>query len=217
MQNPLPFLLPALAAFLFLALAMPTAAQDGQPMVPLIMPRLERKDPHQTMREAHVAEQRGDTDTAWALVTSAINSGDLDQRALADAYIWRGRLTLDGGDPSQALADFRRAVELAPQTSPALAWRALAWLALGRSETALADARQATHLTPERTEAHLALGLALLALNQPEQALTSLGQALCLSPKNTPALLARAKALQALNISTQPPASPCSEDAQPKQ
>lgn len=180
-RNPTAILLAAL--LLAAALAAPAAAtaQDG-PLIPLLTPRLHREDPRQTLARAEQALDAGDTQTAWELATEAINSGDLDQKALATAHVWRGRLDLGRSRPAAALADFRRALELAPAASGALAWRSRAWLALGRPQPALEDARRAVETTPENPAAHLSLGLALLALDRPTDALAPLSQANRLAP-----------------------------------
>jgi len=175
----------------------PALAQDA-PLIPLLSPRLVRDDPHQLVRQGREAALHGDPATAWELLTRAVNSADMDQRALADALVLRGRLGLEGAAPEQALADFRRAVELAPATSGALAWRALAWLELDRPGPALDDARRAVTLTPSAALGHLALGRALLAQDRPQDALAALDEALRLDPDLGPARADRARALRAL-------------------
>lgn len=171
---------------------------ENAPLIPLLTPRLTRDDPRQLVRRGREAARDGDADEAWDLLTRAVNSQDLDQRSLADALVLRGRLGLEGVAPYQALADFRRAVELAPAASGALAWRALAWLELARPEPALDDARRAVTLTPSLALAHLALGRALLAQGRPAEAKDALDEALRLDPGLGAALQDRAGALRAL-------------------
>ncbi len=197
MQRTLPVLVLLLAALAALAAPAPGRAQDG-PMIPLLTPRLNRENPRETLRQAEAALARGERDLAWELATKAINSGDLDQPALAGAYVWRGRLGLDAGDAGQALADFRRGVELAPAASDALAWRARAWLALDAQDPALDDARRAAALTPDSPAAHLALGLALTARGAPAEAAAALERALQLAPDDPETAAALAAARDAL-------------------
>ncbi|WP_291497884.1 tetratricopeptide repeat protein [Desulfocurvus sp.] len=175
----------------------PGTAQDA-PLIPLLSPRTTRDDPRQMVRQGREAARCGDRDQAWELLTRAVNSTDMDQRSLADALVLRGSLGLGGVAPYQALADFRRAVELAPATSGALAWRALAWLELGRTGPALDDARRAVTLTPSVALAHLALGRALLAQERPGEARDALDEAVRLDPGLGAALHDRALALRAL-------------------
>lgn len=188
----------ALALFASAPCALAPALAQDAPLVPLLSPRLERDDPHQLVRQGREAALHGDPATAWELLTRAVNSSDMDQRSLADALVLRGRLGLESAAPQQALADFRRAVELAPATSGALAWRALAWLELARPGPALDDARRAVTLTPSAALAHLAMGRALLAQDRPQDALAALDEALRLDPDLGPARLDRARALRAL-------------------
>lgn len=92
-------------------------------------------------------------DKAVMLYTDALNTGDLPPKQKAIAYENRGRCRLAVNKPHQALADFRRSIEVFPGRASAFAARALAWQGIGALEQAVQDAHRALKLAPDNVEA----------------------------------------------------------------
>jgi len=121
--------------FLFLAVAMaPSTARA------FLYPQLFHHDNAAALAaEAETARAEGRLDDAAKAYTLAINTGDLDPADMAAAYEGRGRVRLSQDDPHQALADFRRSIEIAPSRAGGFLGRARTWLLLGQPEQAAQD------------------------------------------------------------------------------
>lgn len=120
------------------------------------------------------------------------------QPAGAEALVNEGYAKMDAGRVRPALADFDRAIALAPEWSLAHADRGIALVHLGRldeAETALATA-----LRLEDTEfaAHQGLGYLRLRQGRPEEAIGPLTRSLELRPGNAFTLTFRAQAQEDL-------------------
>lgn len=82
------------------------------------------------------------------------------QPGWADAYVQRARVRKRLGDQQRAIADYSKAIKLAPTPQMHLA-RALVWLELNQPKGAITDARQAISMQPEMAAGHRVLGKAL--------------------------------------------------------
>lgn len=85
-------------------------------------------------------------------------------------------------DPRSAVAEFERALELAPGYAMGHHWAAAAYGALGRFDEAIAAARRAAELDPVSLSVRADLGWYHLIAGQWQQALTQCNRALDLSP-----------------------------------
>ena len=65
----------------------------------------------------------------------------------AEAYVVRARVRKRLGDLERAIADYSKALKLAPTAQTYLA-RSLVWLEMGQLEGAIADSRQVVALQP---------------------------------------------------------------------
>ena len=135
---------------------------------------------------------------AMPLLNKTIES----QPDFADAYVQRAGLRRRLNDFEGAIADYSRAIKLAPTALLYLA-RALVWLSLGKVEGAAGDARRAIALKPELAGAHRLLGKALGILKEGEGAIAAYKQAarcyIAAKDKENAALcLEKIKPLQAL-------------------
>jgi len=112
----------------------------------------------------------------------------------AEALVRSGYQKMDVGRVRPALADFDRAIALAPQWSLAHADRGIALVHLDRLDEA--EAALATALRLDETEFAVHQGLGLLALKRgrPEQAVASFTRSLALEAGNSFTLGARAEA-----------------------
>jgi len=78
----------------------------------------------------------------------------------ADAYVQRARVRKRLGDLQRAIADYSKAIKIAPTAQMYLA-RALVWLALNQPKGAITDAQQVVAMSPEMAGGHRVLGKAL--------------------------------------------------------
>ncbi len=93
-----------------------------------------------------------------------------------EAYVQRARLRRRLNDLEGAIADYAKAIKLAPTVELYLA-RALVWLGLGKAEGAVGDARKAIALDPGLAGGHRLLGKALGSLGDGVGAIAAYKQA----------------------------------------
>ncbi len=98
----------------------------------------------------------------------------------------------------EAIASYRKAIELAPSFASAWQFLAEAWSVSGHHPEAIAAADQAVELEPFSPVVHAVRGLVLLAARRPQAALEALDQALLLDPRFTWVHRYRAHALTRL-------------------
>ncbi len=96
--------------------------------------------------------------------------------AWTQVYMQRARIRKRLGDGERAIADYSKAIRLAPTAEKYLA-RALVWLSLNQVMGAIADSRQAIALQPELAGGHRLLGKALGLLGDGESAIAAYKQA----------------------------------------
>lgn len=80
--------------------------------------------------------------------------------AIAETFVHRARIRRRLGESEGAIADYTKAIRLAPTAEIYLA-RALVWPSLEQIKGAIADSREAIQLTPDLAGAHRLLGKAL--------------------------------------------------------
>ena len=85
----------------------------------------------------------------------------------------------------EAIASYRKAIELAPSFASAWQFLAEAWSVSGHHPEAIAAADQAVELEPFSPVVHAVRGLVLQAARRPQEALEALDQALLLDPRFT--------------------------------
>ncbi|NNM98359.1 MAG: tetratricopeptide repeat protein [Candidatus Eremiobacteraeota bacterium] len=84
-----------------------------------------------------------------AACTAEIESGQYSGADLADIYNDRGLGYRDGGEPTNAIADYNEALSLDPSSVSALVNRGTAFVDLGEYDRALADVDRALQLEPK--------------------------------------------------------------------
>ena len=94
----------------------------------------------------------------------------------AEAYVQRAKVRRRFGDGEGAIADYSRAIKLAPAASVYLA-RALVWLSLNKVKGTITDSREALKLKPDLAGGHRLLGKALGMLGDGKGAIASYKQA----------------------------------------
>jgi tetratricopeptide (TPR) repeat protein len=117
-----------------------------------------------------------------ALAASSARTIDVVAMQRAQAHDSRGAALLDAGQPADAAASFRRALELRPGFAEAHGNLGNALVDLGQLEDAVYHYRRMLELRPDLAEAHNNLGNALLSLRRFEEAATSYRRALALRP-----------------------------------
>ena len=126
---------------------------------------------------------RGNPDQATvASLGILLREGGVAETALPAALRTRGRALYLLDREQEALADFDRAISLAPDDQRALAYRGDTYRWLGRYEEALADLGRAIDLTPDDAWAISRRGAAYAEMGRYEEALADLGRAIDLTP-----------------------------------
>jgi len=134
---------------------------------------------------------RGDRDRAIAAATRAIDFAADDKLLAARAHLMRGNLAED--TPEERLADYDRAVELAPGDKDVRRTRGLFHLLAGDFAKCRADLEAAIIADPGDASLHEALGTAALMDDRLDDARQSFDRALELDPESLGALLQRAR------------------------
>lgn len=99
-------------------------------------------------------------------------------RALAEQAFERGKHAyFDEGDFHEAAAEFRRAVELAPDSADSQCLLGAALVQTGDNDGALGPLRHCLNLVPEHDVAHYLLGMALGRLHRFDESQTELAKA----------------------------------------
>ena len=119
--------------------------------------------------------------TAEAPRVSPDSQGMLDR---AETRYWIGMGHLRRDQTGDALAQFRRALQVDPRHTPSALWGAAVSLKLGRPSEALQLARGVLDREPRNLEALVLGGYASGALKAPRQAITFLERASRLEPQN---------------------------------
>jgi tetratricopeptide (TPR) repeat protein len=133
-------------------------------------------------------------DKAIALLTHAIEAGDLNRRDLALAYHWRGAEHLKKGENGLALADLNRAIELDRTLATAYSDRGVAYRRLGQYELAIADYTEAIRVWPNWHDWYVNRGLAYEALGRRDEAIADFTKAVFYDPRLARGYLFRAEA-----------------------
>jgi tetratricopeptide (TPR) repeat protein len=93
-----------------------------------------------------------------------------EARETAEIMITRGVLNSEKGDWARAKSEFEKALELAPDSEPALIYLGQACYQVGDFEKSAQIFRRLLEKSPANAEFHLSLGLALLKLGNKEDA-----------------------------------------------
>ena len=101
---------------------------------------------------------------AWLLKLGRLNATVAQNPAAPDAYILRANHLADGGQTEIAMANFERAIEVAPESAAGLVGRAEWWFRQGDLQKTIDDATKALEKEPShkaltlRGDAWFALG-----------------------------------------------------------
>ena len=112
---------------------------------------------------------------------------DLSDAARASLYLFGGLAYLVSADYEQAMTDFNRAIELAPELALVYRIRGLAYAGLNDYELAIADYDQVIELNPEDAAVYRIRGLAYAGLNDHERAIADFDRAIELDPEDAAA------------------------------
>jgi len=99
--------------------------------------------------DANEAAKEGNYGQAIERFTKAIESGKLSHEDLAYAYCGRGDARKWFSENDLAIADFKRAIEIAPQNTMPYICRAEFWLGTGDYDQAVADYNKALEIQPK--------------------------------------------------------------------
>jgi tetratricopeptide (TPR) repeat protein len=126
----------------------------------------------------------GDAKQAIAHCSRAIDSGELVEADLIAALVNRGVAYKRTKQFDKAVADYNRALELAPNDAMTLTNRANAQRELGRIDDALRDLNVAVEANPKYAAAYYVRGTIYESMNEPKLALDNFRRAHELAPKN---------------------------------
>ena len=124
-------------------------------------------------------------------LTCLINEAALDSAHLAVAHEQRGETYRLMGRHEEALADFSRAIELAPDRTWVITSRGDTYRQMGRYAEALADLSRAIELAPDYTWAITSRGDTYRQMGRYAEALADLSRAIDLDPDYTWAITSR--------------------------
>ena len=147
-------------------------------------------------RDLVLAQDAPDADEKIRLLTKAIDSGDLKDRKLAEAYESRGWTWAEKEDFNQALADFAKAREAAPKLPDpyyALGW---AYHKLEDLDRAIEYLNQAIELSPKHPYAYCERAWVWDDQGDTAKALADFNQAILINPADLEALLGRSSVLE---------------------
>ena len=133
-------------------------------------------------KEGRVAFLAGNYDAAIQMTTKAIESGELDDRSLAQAYNVRGVALRRKKLFEQAIADYGEAIRLRPNYAFAYHNRGIAYQAMGKHSLAIVDHSQAIAFDPEYSNAYAGRCLAFEKMKRREEAIADCTKALELDP-----------------------------------
>ncbi len=133
-------------------------------------------------KEGRVAFLAGNYDAAIQMTTKAIESGELDDRSLAQAYNVRGVALRRKKLFDQAIADYGEAIRLRPSYAFAYHNRGIAYQAKGEHSLAIVDHSQAIAFDPDYSNAYAGRCLAFEQMKRREEAIADCTKALELDP-----------------------------------
>ncbi len=148
--------------------------------------------------ETTKGEIRGD---GWYISKFNINESSIrsgvylrnlkETETLSLCLVKRGKIFHRMGNKEKALADFSKAIELAPKTIAAFLYRGSLWLSEGEHDRALADFNKAIHLDSKSTYAYINRGKAWFDKREPDKALADFNKAIELNRKSIYAYIGR--------------------------
>ncbi len=126
--------------------------------------------------------QEPDPDLGLSACTAAIQSGQLSDKALAEAYNNRGIAYSNLGDHARAIQEFDQALRLDPSLSFAFSNRGIAYSELGKYRRAFEDYDQALRLDPTLVHTRNNRGNAYASIGDYARAIADYDEALRLDP-----------------------------------
>jgi lipoprotein NlpI len=137
-----------------------------------------------------------DYDTALALCSQALESGDLSNSQTANALNARGAVYADGkGDYDKAIQDYDQAIRLKPDFAGAYNNRGNAYSGKGEYDRAIQSFEQAIQLKPDGDAAYVGRAIAYANQEDYDRAIQNFDQAIRLNSNSTYASLWRAQVL----------------------
>lgn len=160
--------------------------------------RLEQELPAAEAKSAAPALARLNEAKAYLVAPADYEMSESERAALrtetprdAREYVDRGYRLMGDGSSKAALADFEKAIELAPSYARAHADRGVALVHLDRLDEAESALRRAGELDDSDFVVHQGLGMLHLARDRPAEAVESLTRAIQLAPDETFSIGAR--------------------------
>ena len=140
------------------------------------------------------ASAEKDYQKAAQFFTKAIESKELNDESLIDAYYSRGLAWFEIGDLNKALNDFTMTIKLSPRHSDAYYSRAFVWDYKGQPDKAISDFTKAVDINPRDADSFYSRGNCWFDQNAHDKAIEDYTQALKLRPDFADAYYNRAVA-----------------------
>jgi len=153
-------------------------------------------DGHGDMLNCAAAYLNHDYDTALALCSRALESGDLSNEETAMARSDRGLIYAEGkGDYAKAIEDYNEAIRLKPNYANAYNNRGKAYFDNREDDQAIQDYNQAIRLKPDYVSPYIGRSAAYEDRGEHDRAIQDLDRAIRLNPDSPFARLWRAQVL----------------------
>lgn len=141
------------------------------------------------------ADLKDDYESAIALCSRALQSGELSQRNTDDALNDRGFAYMGKGEYDRAIQDFEEAIRLTPDSATAYSNRGAALLWKGENDRAMRDYDQAIRLKPDDANNYISRGNGYQILGSFERAIQDYDQAIQMKSATASASFAKGRAL----------------------
>lgn len=139
--------------------------------------------PKEDVVEGLAAGKKDKLDEAIHLFTRAIESGGLEKETIVSALNNRGVAYRRKGSFDSAIADYTRAIELAPDFAAAYSNRGLAYAKNDLYDLSIEDLTQAINIDPDNADSYLKRGNAYFDKGEYEQAIADFNSAIVLEPE----------------------------------
>jgi len=153
-----------------------------------------KPEPHALYKAGYDARVGGDYKAAIRLLSAAIDSGKLNNNDLATSYNNRGMAFAAIGEPTKAIADYSKAIEIAPAYGPAYLNRGNVYSEQGRLDEAIAEFDMLIKVFPEYVLPYNSRGAAYYRKGEFDKAIADFDAAIRLKPDYGNAFWNRARA-----------------------
>ena len=166
----------------------------GALLVAFLVMAQSKPDPQALYKAGYGARVAGDYASAIRLLSAAIDSGKLNNDDLATSYNNRGMAFAATDEPDKAIADYSKAIKLAPAYGPAYLNRGNVYSDQGRLDEAIAEFDMLIKVFPDYVLPYNSRGAAYYRKGEYDKAIADFNAAVRLKPDYVNAFWNRARA-----------------------